>query len=315
MHPAYSVIFFTVASGAGYGLLILLSMLMATDRMPVNTWFAGTAFTVALAAVTLGLLSSTYHLGKPMRTWRALSQWRSSWLSREGVLALVTYLPALALALHTVKVLDLGRALGPLAVITAVVATATVFSTAKIYQSLKTIQQWNNQWTVINYLVLALASGAVLLHALTEIFSTVIQSVPIYTVLMLFVASYTKRRYWQFIDNTNHPSTPENATGLGQIGKVRLFQGPHAADNYLMKEMGYSVARQHAEKLRVLALALGFAIPVVAVIASSLLSGDVSKVLACIAIVPLAIGFVIKRWLFFAEARHVVTLFYGRENA
>jgi hypothetical protein len=44
--------------------------------------------------VSLGLLSSTFHLGHPERAWRAFSQWRSSWLSREGVAAVATYLPA-----------------------------------------------------------------------------------------------------------------------------------------------------------------------------------------------------------------------------
>jgi DMSO reductase anchor subunit len=49
---------------------------------------------LAALLVTLGLLSSTFHLGHPERAWRAFSQWRSSWLSREGVAAVATYLPA-----------------------------------------------------------------------------------------------------------------------------------------------------------------------------------------------------------------------------
>ena len=53
---------------------------------------------LALGLVSVGLLSSTLHLGHPERAWRAVSQWRSSWLSREGVMALITYLPALIFA-------------------------------------------------------------------------------------------------------------------------------------------------------------------------------------------------------------------------
>ena len=95
MHPALSVIVFTTASGAGYGLLALLRRAgagrLAAGRDP---WFGAAALGAALLLVTAGLLSSTAHLGHPERAWRALSQWRTSWLSREGVAALATYVPA-----------------------------------------------------------------------------------------------------------------------------------------------------------------------------------------------------------------------------
>ncbi|MBT4940732.1 MAG: dimethyl sulfoxide reductase anchor subunit, partial [Rhodospirillaceae bacterium] len=94
MHPAYSVIFFTAASGAGYGLLGLMGVLNAGGYLPSDKWFGLTGFFLALGLITFGLLASTFHLGHPERAWRALTQWRSSWLSREGVLAVLTYVPA-----------------------------------------------------------------------------------------------------------------------------------------------------------------------------------------------------------------------------
>ena len=94
MHPAKSVIFFTTASGAGYGLLFWLGLYGSLGLLPAGTWFAVVGFGLALVLVTAGLISSTFHLGHPERAWRALSQWRSSWLSREGVAAIVTYVPA-----------------------------------------------------------------------------------------------------------------------------------------------------------------------------------------------------------------------------
>src|SRR5215467_6570719 len=98
MRPASSVIFFTVASGAGYGLLLLLGIGGALGWLPPDRWFGAAALGLALAAVTVGLVSSTFHLGHPERAWRAVSQWRSSWLSREGLLGLFTNLPALGFA-------------------------------------------------------------------------------------------------------------------------------------------------------------------------------------------------------------------------
>ena len=94
MNPAYSVIFFTTASGAGYGLLIWLGVASVFFDMPAHRWFGLAAFAVALALITVGLLASTFHLGHPERAWRGLTQWRSSWLSREGVVAVLTFIPA-----------------------------------------------------------------------------------------------------------------------------------------------------------------------------------------------------------------------------
>jgi hypothetical protein len=97
MNPAYSVILFTTASGAGYGLLALLGF-VGFNHGPASSFIFGlVAIVIALGLITIGLLSSTFHLGHPERAWRAFSQWRSSWLSREGVAAVVTYGPAVLL--------------------------------------------------------------------------------------------------------------------------------------------------------------------------------------------------------------------------
>src|ERR1700746_2338146 len=94
MHPAFSVILFTTTSGAGYGLLVLLGVFAGTGLLPENPWFGFASLALALGMATAGLLASTFHLGPPERAWRAFSQWRSSWLSREGVAAVATFLPA-----------------------------------------------------------------------------------------------------------------------------------------------------------------------------------------------------------------------------
>ena len=106
MHPAYSVILFTTASGAGYGLLVWLALLGMLGLVPPDSGLGLVGIASALALITAGLLASTAHLGRPERAWRAFSQWRTSWLSREGVLAVATYIPAGLLALGWVV---LGR--------------------------------------------------------------------------------------------------------------------------------------------------------------------------------------------------------------
>src|SRR5262245_65508077 len=99
MHPAFSVIFFTVASGAGYGLLALLGLLVFFGVAPASLQFGVAGLGVALALVTAGLVSSTAHLSHPDRASRTCSQWRSTWLSREVTAAVLTHAPALSLDL------------------------------------------------------------------------------------------------------------------------------------------------------------------------------------------------------------------------
>src|SRR5262245_36733713 len=112
MHPALSVIFFTTLSGAGYGLLIWSALAALFRWAGAGSLLA--CVVLALVLVTIGLFSSMAHLGKPLRAWRAFSQWRTSWLSREGVMALATYVPALLFAtLLLPGLLDLRAAGAP----------------------------------------------------------------------------------------------------------------------------------------------------------------------------------------------------------
>ena len=98
-----------------------------------------------------------------------------------------------------------------------------------------------------------------------------------------------------------------SATGLGVPGRVRAFEPPHTGSNFLLDEMVHVVGRKHAMKLRVISFVLAFALPV-------LLIGvfQVGHVLAAIAVLSHLAGVLVSRWLFFAEAEHVVGLYYGK---
>lgn len=310
MHPAFSVIFFTVSSGLGYGLLALIGGLGAMGLLPADRVFGLVGIGLALVAITAGLLSSTAHLGHPERAWRAFSQWRTSWLSREGVASVVTYGPALALAATWMWPDRFGQWAVLAGWASAVMALVTIYCTAMIYRSLKTIPEWATGWTVVNYLSLGIASGAVWLCGLLALFGHATGTASLATLGVLAVAWMFKWLYWRQIDTMERISTPETATGLGRFGRVRPFQGPHTEDNYLLKEMGYRVARKHASKLRLYAQVLAFVIPAGLIGVAGTLGPAGAAVTALGASASVALGLVIERWLVFAQARHVVTLYY-----
>ena len=311
MHPAYSVILFTTASGAGYGLLVLLGLGAAFGVIPPDRMFGLVAFGLAFVLITAGLVSSTAHLGHPERAWRAFSQWRTSWLSREGVLAVATYLPAGVLGIGWVL---LGRTDGVFALagaLAAILSMLTVAATGMIYQSLPTIRHWRQGLTTPVYLMLALATGALLLTLMLALFGFAIVQAPVGAAALLALAGVLKLAYWRTVDASRPLATAESATGLGRFGQVRQFEAPHSQANFVMREMGYAVARKHDVKLRQLVGALLFAAPIALCLVSTLVGGALSIAALLAATVAAGIGVVTERWLFFAEAEHVVVAYYG----
>lgn len=315
MHPALSVIVFTVASGAGYGLLALTGLLHALGLLPPDRGFGFCALGLGASLVTAGLLSSTAHLGRPERAWRALTQLRSSWLSREGAAALLAYLPLAGLALGWVVLARADRPVLIAALALPVMAIACVHCTAMIYRTLKPVHQWCNPHVVPVYHVLALMTGATLLNALLHVWGTPSRLVGLLAILATGLGVVLKERYWRFIDSQAAASTPGSATGLAPLGPVRLLEPPHTGTNYLMREMGFQVARRHVVKLRRLTLAGGFAAPLLLLLLATIAPPLPATIAAIAAALSGLAGVLAERWLFFAEAKHTVTLYYGAEAA
>lgn len=315
MHPAYSVIFFTTASGAGYGLIFLLALFGALNGVPADPWFGAVGLGLGTLLITGGLLSSTAHLGHPERAWRAYSQWKSSWLSREGVLATATYVPLALTFWGWVIVGSLDGKFAFIAAVLAMMCLLTVHSTGMIYATLRTISAWHNRLTVPGYLAFALLSGSVWFHALAQIFGYQTPEVALVVIVALFLCFYIKRKYWHSIDTHPGPSTPESATGLGDLGKVRLLDPPTMTENFVQREMGFTIARKHAQKLRRICFFTYFLIPIVLTGLTSSAEAWLAIPGTLIAAVSVSVGVVIERWLFFAEAKHVSMLYYGAERA
>lgn len=316
MHPAFSVIFFTTSSGAGYGLLVWLGVFGAVGMLPADRWFGVTAFGLAFGLVTAGLLSSTFHLGHPERAWRALTQWKTSWLSREGVMAILTYIPTGLYAIGWIYLERNDGVFATLGLAGAVLSLATIWCTAMIYASLRSIERWSNSLVPPVYVALGVATGSLLLALLAHIFGHASTGIDAVALAALALAAGLKLAYWNMIRKSRSESTVASATGLGKPGLVRLLDAPHTESNYLLQEMGYRIARKHADRLRIIASVTLFAIPLALLIAAAFADAAIiSTFLLALAVASAAAGILMERWLFFAEAKHTVMLYYGEEYA
>jgi DMSO reductase anchor subunit len=280
MNPAPSVILFSVLSGMGFGLLAFLGF----GRMS----HIFTLWVVAYALAVSGLLAATFHLGNPKRAWRAFSQWRTSWLSREGWGAVATLLILAPMSLQN------WIAPHPVfGIIGGALAVFTVFTTAMIYTQIRAVPRWHHWTTPVMFLAFMATGGAILAGQFALARGGSIA-------LALLMIAIWKIGDGQFL---RAGQTMQTATGL--TGQITVFERGHTAGNYLLREMIYVVGRKHAQRLRWIAV-ISLCMPAFVLTLAPNIAG-----IALAALLHL-IGALTSRWLFFAEAEHVVGLFYGQ---
>ena len=299
MHPAPSIIVFTVLSGLGLGMIAWIGLGLGDGHLA--GWVTAPA---AILVTALGGVASVGHLGRPDRAWRAFSQWRSSWLSREaclmiGAVGVFTVYAALWLLTDT-RIAVLGW-------LSAALALATVYATAMIYAQLRTVPRWSAAPTGWLFLVLALAGGLLADSALLGLAGLPVNGL---YVLCWLAGAAGVTVWWQTqaagARRGYYGSSGETATGLS--GQVRQLEPPHTGSNYLLREMAYQVGRARAFQLRQIGAFLGFVLPLVLALLS-LGIGGWALALALLCHVP---GMLALRWLFFAEAEHVQAIYYGQ---
>ena len=288
MHPAPSVILFSVLSGAGFGLLAYLGFGVVTPA----GWAAFAWWGLGYGLAVAGLLASTFHLGNPRRAWRAFSQWRTSWLSREAWASVASLLVLAPVALSDWLGLGWPRGIG---VIGAALALGTVFTTAMIYTQIKAVPRWHHWLTPVMFLGFAVTGGAILAG---QAYAPVLLAG-----LLVILAALWHIGDGQF---ARAGQTMGTATGLDRIGTVTMFEQAHTAGNFLLREMIFVVGRKHGAKLRLIAATLACILPAVILL---LLPAPIATPIAATSHL---IGALTARWLFFAQAEHVVGLYYGK---
>lgn len=287
MHPAPSVILFSTLSGLGFGFLAFLAWGFSAP----SGWAAFFLWALGYGLAVGGLMASTFHLGNPKNALKAFSQWRTSWLSREAWTSVATLVLLAPVALSDWLGLGLPRAFGWVG---AGLALGTVLTTAMIYTQIKAVPRWHHWLTPVMFLTFAIAGGAVLAGSS-------------FAPLALLAVGGVLLAVWRVGDGAfaKAGQTLGTATGLNLLGVPTVLDPAHTAGNYLMREMIFVVGRKHARKLRGIALVLASALPALVLLLPLGVWG-----IGLAAVLHLA-GALAARWLFFAEAEHVVGLYYG----
>ena len=314
MKPDKAVIYFTVSSGTGYGIIISLLTLFFNNEININFNIKLLIASFSLFLIVSGLLASTIHLGHPERAWRALSQWKSSWLSREGVAAIITFFP-LNLFFVFWLFTSQSKIIYFLLILSSLLSLITVFCTAKIYSSLKTIPAWNNPFVTLIYILNSLVLGSIFTFTILFFFNVKINILSNLIVVLSSTTLIMKLLYWYSIKKLSS-SNISTATGLGTKEKTSFFEGPHTGKNYLTSEMINKINNSKSFILRLSFCIFTYVTPAYYFFQyKHLVVSDyiISFTLIIISIIAL-IGMFIERYLFFIESKHTVSLFYGNKT-
>ncbi len=322
MHPAFSVIFLTTLIGAAQGLFLALFSAQAYTELNLlpsmsHTSFFGVGAVIALVLLGGGLLASFFHLGHPERAWRAASQWRTSWLSRE-----VIALPAMMGVTFVYAVMHLGGydhvfisqgqnnltyslLVGAVGVIAAF---ALYICTAMIYACIKFLQEWSSPLTVINYTLLGMASGFTLATALSSYYDAPEMSkfLGAWSIILTVVAFFTRSASLIRNARIKYKSTVESAIGIRHNKIVQKTQGAMGG-SFNTREYFHGASAFALKSIKWLFMMLVFPLPVL-LVASAI--ADVKTDLLVAAFIIQYIGLLAERWFFFAQANHPQNIYY-----
>ena len=298
------MIIFTTLAGAGQGLLLLLvalDILRLTGSVQAPTLL----FTVGAALVLLlaggGLIAATFHLGRPMRAWRAVAMWRTSWLSRE-VIVLPAFMGVVALwgAGHFFE-----RPLPIAGAVAAALALLLYLCTGMIYGAVKAIRAWATPMTPLNFCLIGIASGALLATAMAAALApALVPGLAAAAVIATLLAAATRgATLWR---NLHLPAKTTLQTAIGsRHPRIRQISQGAMGGSFNTREFFHHQPNTVLQAVRWAAALLGFVLPAAVLLLPAPSAGLL--VALCVLQFP---GLLAERWSFFAEGEHTQNLYY-----
>jgi len=320
MRPALSVILLTTLIGVGQGLFLALYTVQVFDRIgliqgPANAAFYVCGSALALAFLAGGLGASFFHLGRPERAWRAVTMWRTSWLSRE-VIVLPAFMGCVFLyglghyagwAQHPlVAGVDATLAIGAIG---TVLCVGLFLCTGMIYACLRFLQEWHTPLTVINYLLFGSASGLMLATAYAGVIEPSLVGFLAGWTVAFTLAAFVSRGASLIRNARLKPrSTLQTAIGVKHPRIVQSSQG-FLGGSFNTREFFHGATHAFVRSVKWVFL-IGVC-PVPLALLAAGLAGN-ARVLLAIAFLVQYAGLLAERWFFFAQANHPQNLYYQR---
>jgi len=304
MHPAWSLLLFTTLAGTAQGLLLALAV--ASWLLPLPTVFLLGAIALAEMLLTAGLLASFFHLGQKGRAWRAAAMWRTSWMSRE-VIILPLLMAWVALWWLAIAMDASPTVLRVLSALVVIGTFALWYCTAMIYACLRFLQEWAHPLTVVNFTLLGMSSGSVLLCALSSLAgqNDLLQSLQFWALGSTLLAWFMRRQALRRNARLSPTSTLQSATGIQNPNLVQKSMGM-SAGSFNTREFFHGATAQTVRRMPYVFQILLFALPLLLVAAL----GAHSVMAWVLAVLLQFAGLLAERWVFFAQARHPQNLFY-----
>jgi len=322
MNPPYSVIFLTTLIGVGQGLFLALffgQSYISLGQIPVESGkFYAIGSMIAMVFLIGGLIASFFHLGRPERAWRAATQWRTSWLSREViVLPIFMFFVFLYGVLHYFEInpIVFGTAALPETSLTIVIGSIGVVAcialfvcTGMIYACLKFLQEWHTPLTPINYTLFGMASGCTLAALYTQQQqSPLLGHMTVWAIILTMTAFLT--RSVSLIRNyrIKYKSTLKTAIGVRHSHIQQKAQGAMGG-SFNTREFFHHKKTAFLKSIKWIFMILVFPVPVVLLLFA--FYNQEETILFVLAFVVQYIGLIAERWFFFAQARHPQNLYY-----
>ena len=301
MNPAYSVVFLTTLCGMGQGVFIMVLLGHLLGAQP-RFLLMGTVAALVLAA--LGLVASFFHLGRPERAWRAVAQFRTSWLSRE-VIALPLFM--LLVFLYGLSVWSGWGGAFLLGLLALAACIALWVCTGMIYMCIKFIQEWASAFTLANFVLISLASGATLALNLA-LFSDwgIVHLLAYASLLFTLVAGAVRGASLVRNARLKPKSTLQSAIGIADPKITQRSMGA-TGGTFNTREFFHGRTLAFLRSVKWLFIALTFVLP--ALLVAGALAGAPSY-LVLLALFGQSTGLLFERWFFFAQARHPQNLYY-----
>ena len=211
MHPAPSIILFTVLSGFGFGLISIVGLLQFLNQISTVDIVIFSA--IGLFFSIIGLISSFFHLANKKNAIKSMSQWQTSWLSREAISSIF----CLSIVVGNIGwVFIQNRYIDEVGIILFLLSLFTIFTTSMIYAQLKTVPSWNNMLTPALFIFTALAGGSILLLDYASL-------------VLLLIFGVLQVLFWYIADQSfiHKETSVGTALGFSKNEDIRAFDVAH----------------------------------------------------------------------------------------